>query len=245
MNIRIVSPDGVCVIAMSEVYHGPKTTKMWVDWARARVKRDDDVILIIEGDTGSAKSSLALLLGRVLQDHPFEVRRQVFWRPEGIIQAARELPEYSVLVLDEAISANRRKAMHGSNIELMEHLNVCRTFHHIVIFCVPQAEDLDISIQTRASWIFSCSKNPRGSYIASEIVGKTRKYIVPSERYGDHYPDPQVKYPELWAEYEAAKKAYSYHSDDPKEPLKKAAIEKYRKIIRQVMQDHPNGWSKV
>lgn len=223
-------------------YNGPQNVREWVKWARGRTRRDNDVIAAIAGDTGSGKSSLAVLLAPKLQDHPVQIEEQFLWASDALLNAARKCPEGSALVMDEAVvgGGNRRRAMSTANVDVMEHLNTCRTFHQIVLFLAPQFGDLDTAIQTRCNWLFLVTE--RGKFTAYEVTktgGPKGRGAWLQERFRDVFPDPATHKDSnvraLWEEYKAAKERFSYRGNDPKAPLRERLIDEYRAKIRLVM----------
>lgn len=208
------------------------------------MRRDNDVVAAITGDTGSGKSSLAVLLARVLQDKPVQVDQQFLWSAQALGPAARSLPEYSCIVMDEAIvgGGNRRRAMSGDNVGVMEHLNTCRTYHQTVLFLAPQFGDLDTSIQTRCRWQLHVTKRGEVKFIEwSKAGGPNSRKMLYSYRFTDKFPDPAThENPEvrqLWRDYKAAKDRFSFHGSDPNAAARLEFFNHCRRVIRSTIRD--------
>lgn len=220
---------------MSERQHGPHDLAKLIQWGRNRLKQDNDFLWTVGGETGSGKSSLALLLAQALQGRALDVPRQFLYSVDSLRHYMQTMPEGSIFTLDEAvISGNRRRAMAAENVTLMEHLNTCRVFHQGLLFCAPQFGDLDSAIQTRAKWHLQCG--PRGRVTVYEVMKgsgpKSRgTYLV--ERFSDAFPDPAKKYPDLWRAYLENKRAYSMRGGDGKQ----VAVEKFQARVRAVIRD--------
>lgn len=218
-------------------YHGPQSLREWSQWARNRAANDNDVIIVVSGETGSGKSSLALLMARKLQEEKFVCEMQVLWDVASLLQRARDIGEGKVLIIDEAMVAggNRRRAMSNDNIETQNHLNTCRVFHQIVLFLAPNFADLDISIQNRVKWNFHVTG--RGEFDAYEVIpvgGPKSRSTYSQLRFSDTFPDPKAAAPELWAEYEHAKLSYSFKGADPKKTLKEARIKEMVTQLQEI-----------
>lgn len=222
--------------------HGPRTLEEWAKWALRRCETDNDVVAVIGGETGTGKSSLALLLMRALhrlQSTTFRVTRQVLWQGgEALLEAARSLPRGSVVVIDEAIVAggNRRRAMSNENVFVQEFLNTCRTYGLIVFFLIPRVGDLDSVVEGRANWTFLCNL-PRGSGMAYENVrvgGPKSRGVYLQERFEFRFPDPAVVMPSEWAEYQAEKARYGAHGADPRASARRLAKEQIGDLIERL-----------
>lgn len=212
------------------------------------MSRDDDVVIAICGGTGSGKSTLARLLMRKLQDHPVDAEKQLIWSQSQITESARTLPEFSALQIDEALAAggNRRRAMSSDNVNLMEHLNTCRTFHHAMLFCSPQFGDLDLSVQTRCLGIIEVYE--RGKYRWYELVKDSsvmERGVFPVLRFEDRFPDdtghPEPDARALRLAYDELKLKYSMQGSDKTTPVRREFIKECREKIRAVLEECDTG----
>lgn len=223
--------------------HGPQSIRELCKWILGKLFDDDDVVIAIAGRTGTGKSCLGLLLAQRLQElAPLDVSKQILFASDNLLHSARELPEGSVIVLDEAtVAGNRRRSMSNQNIGIMDHLNTCRIFHHCVIFIGPQFADLDISIQTRCKWLLQVTERGKFNAIELEPVGgPTDRLIIPVVRFQDEFPNPATHEDsairKLYVDYLAAKESFSFRGLDPKAPLRKELKAQYEKIIDEVME---------
>lgn len=224
--------------------HRPENVRELVKWFRFKMRQDDDVVIAITGDTGSGKSTLERLLMRKLQDHRIDPELQFVWAANGLLEAARKLPEYSAIGVDEALAAggNRRRAMSKGNVDVMEHLNTCRTFHHATIFCAPQFADLDLAVQTRCLGIIEVYK--RGRFRWYELVKDSsvmERGVFPILRFEDAFPDdkdhPDPDAVALRLAYDDLKRRYSHQGSDQESPLKRALVQEFREKIRAVLDE--------
>lgn len=223
----------------TRLHHGPASLREWTAWACGRMRRDNDVVIAVVGETGKGKSSFATLLMRKLQDHPVQPDKQFIWQADQLIHHAKTLPEFSCLVMDEAIvgGGNRRRAMSTANVDLQEHLNTCRTYHHAVLFLAPQFADLDMAIQTRCTHVFEIVS--RGEVVVHELQKNQHlmeRSTWPEARFVDEFPDPakheDPEVRQLWSDYKRLKDAFSFNGKDP------LAVErmKFREMVREVLQ---------
>ena len=221
----------------------PEDLKSLIQWLRYRVRQDDDGVLVITGPTGTGKSTLLRLLMRHIQDHPVEPDLNFIWAANQLLESARKLPEFSCLGVDEGLAAggNRRRAMTSDNVNVMEHLNTCRTFHHVTLIASPQFADLDLAIQTRALGILEVYK--RGHVRFHELVKAPDvmdRIVYPVPRFKDVFPDDRDHSdPEavrIRLAYDELKAKYSHQGSDSKSPLMRQTIEEYRAIIRGVLE---------
>lgn len=123
--------------------------ELFSDCKRTTDEQDDDDLIVISGDTGAGKSTVALLFGVAL-DPAFGVERVIF-EIEAWMRAASHTPAGGVLVCDEFL-ASARKAMHGEMIDLNDFLQICRGLNLHLIVCYPDEETMDKPILKRARW---------------------------------------------------------------------------------------------
>jgi len=215
---------------------------------RYRMSKDDDAVFAIIGATGSGKSTFMRLLMRKVQDHPIQPEKQYIWNQAQILPAARELPEFSCLGIDEALAAggNRRRAMSKDNVELMEFLNTCRTFHHATFFCAPQFGDLDTAIQTRCLGIFEIFQ--RGHVRYHELVKSTdvtEREVFPVVRWEDRFPDdrdhPDEDARANRAAYDELKMRFSHQGTDKETIAMREMVQRFRVKIRRILDEFGTG----
>ena len=111
-----------------------------------------DVVGLIVGGEGAGKSKLVRQIGKLIDLELTEER--IVFDPESFIQQHyKGLPEiwdhevyinggytgkpYEVIILDESIEANRRRAMSEINVKLISFLTQSRQLHKIVFIVLP------------------------------------------------------------------------------------------------------------
>ena len=143
------------------------------------IKSDRDAMIVVSGFTGEGKSTFTIQLGLALakclkskftfKDNMTYVRDEMV----EMIDGENQLPEYSVLLVDEAVSLfNRRNWMKKGQKSALELLDKCRDRHLVMICNVPSFWALDnmlinnkarfwIHVHKRGyAWVFTPIKNP-------------------------------------------------------------------------------------
>jgi ABC-type dipeptide/oligopeptide/nickel transport system ATPase component len=119
------------------------TIHEWLNECRRTVQKDLDNIILFSGEEGSGKSTIMYQIMKAL-DPTFGVYR-IGFTIEDYINNAKRLEKGQAVSCDELL-AHRRKSMHGSTLELLEFLQVCRglNLHHAL--CFPHETMLDRAI---------------------------------------------------------------------------------------------------
>lgn len=118
--------------------------KLISEKARIKVRQDYDCVIAITGSEGVGKSSLAIRLGREIDDD-FKMEKNILFSPieTEVKDAVTKLPKYSVIILDEAIKVLYKL---NWNTKLQKMLNtlytLCRKENKVTILCIPRLTDL-------------------------------------------------------------------------------------------------------
>lgn len=113
--------------------------------AKKRQKKDWDLVIVITGEEGVGKSTLALILA-ILIDLKFNLKRNLIFSPtkEKMAQKIQSLPRRSCIVADEAIKIlYKMEYWSGVQKYLNKLFAVCRDDNHVVILCIPNFQDLN------------------------------------------------------------------------------------------------------
>lgn len=135
---------------------------------RARLRRDQDDLVIITGYPGAGKSTLAYQIARKV-DPEFTHTRMVTSSAD-LVEAAKKAPRYAAIVLDEPVEG-AMAADHATelNKRLIKFLQVCRARNQIFIILIPSIYDLARGIrERRARWWFYVPA--RGNALLHEAV---------------------------------------------------------------------------
>lgn len=110
-----------------------------------RVREDDDLVICLDGRTGSSKSTLSYWLGKV-SDKNFKVDINMLCKPDKdeILNFFKTFPKYSVIVLDEAITALYKMFWNSDKQKFLNTLfNIIRADNMITILNIPRLKDLN------------------------------------------------------------------------------------------------------
>lgn len=121
-----------------------------VNLMEQHINKDNDILCIIDGATGTGKSCLAQqLAGRI--DPTFDVSRACFDADEfkkAIINAKKK----QAIIFDEALNGlNIRRTMSSVNVTMTSLLTEIRQKNLVIIMCLPSIFDLDKSIAIHRS----------------------------------------------------------------------------------------------
>lgn len=125
---------------------------------REWVRQDNDVIITIDGPEGMGKSHFLLKFAKDL-DPNFLLERNVLFRPtpESIEERIFQVNQYGVLGLDEAMeSLYKRQSATSGNIGINKLFARVRKFNRIVIFALPDFNDLDAFFRKRRVRVRVC-----------------------------------------------------------------------------------------
>lgn len=191
--------------------HTPES--IWRHWTadvwRDRVRRDYDNVLVVTGDPGCGKSTLAIQIARAL-DRRFDLT-SLAYRASELLDAIDRMRRGQCIIFDEAILGlmGREFATEEARA-VVKTLNVTRFLGINTIVCIPNIWDLDVALRGRRTdfWL-TCSYDPRGEADVHE-----RSRVVRYRRdgslglYKSRAWSPirwQPLPPPLWAEYLAQK----------------------------------------
>lgn len=126
----------------------------------ARLRNNASCTVVITGEPGAGKSTLAINIGAMaalLTDQHWDWKAAITFDGVGYLKALEELPQYSVVILNEAGEAlfNREwQSAEGKNISKTQLTD--RVKRKIKIFIIPYNSMLDINIQRSANYFLFC-----------------------------------------------------------------------------------------
>lgn len=110
---------------------------------------DKDFTIAVSGFPGSGKSTFAYLLAKNV-DENFDMRKQMIFTREDLINAANTLPPRSAIIIDEAVALLfRRDFMNTKQKEILKIMDMIRYKQYCLIFCVPSFWSLDTHLLQR------------------------------------------------------------------------------------------------
>ena len=176
------------------------------------------VVWAMVGDRGAGKSGFNICLSIDVQDKPFRMREQIYFRPKDRIHVARKLGKFEVVLGDESSGegGHKRRAMSGANVDNVMDLDTMRQRNQYTVFTSPEFDHLDPAIQEACQWVFALDHG--GNLIAYEVQhrGKpdNRVHFLQERFRVTDFPHAAVYFPELWREYLAFKDEYLAGKDD-------------------------------
>ena len=111
-------------------------------WAAAITYTNKMVNIGISGEPGNGKSTLAIEIGARI-DKEFDLEKNIAYTRREVIEKAYKLPKHSVLIVDEAIGAHKRRAMEAAQKDIIEMINKIRYKNHVIIWNLPIFTQLD------------------------------------------------------------------------------------------------------
>lgn len=148
-----------------------------LDYAKKLLRRDFDVVGVIDGYVGSGKSTLATQMCKYV-DPSFSVDRIAFNSTE-LLKMVSEAKEGQAIMLDESMSgAHSRRAISKLNTDLVQMMAKIRQKNLFILFVLPSFFDLDKNIAVdRSRFLVHCYTQglKRGFY--TFYGPKRKKYL--------------------------------------------------------------------
>lgn len=118
----------------------------------ARLNRNGDIPILIDGEEGNGKSTLGWRLAKML-DPNFSLAQVAWGLPQAVMVGSRT-PKGGVVLVDEAVEGlQAREAMSKPNKLGQKWLQVCRARNLILIVCYPSIWDIDVYSREHRLWL--------------------------------------------------------------------------------------------
>lgn len=210
----------------------------WMDSQMQKIRRDDDLILVITGDERSGKSTLAFLMATYM-DPSFDPERQTTFSGNDFSRVATQLGKYRAVILDEAIRGGfSRDSPTQDNKQLAKFLTVCGERNLIGIICWPRLRWLDpILKEHRCRWNLHIQSRRRDDAIASLRLLRhgERVFDPPMEIFRFSFPPARGP---AWEAYRRAKSNYVGdvgRGQDVEASLRSAILQQMRRIVKPIV----------
>lgn len=173
---------------------------------RNRLQRDLDIVLVVTGDEGVGKSTLALRLALLFSDDGETISTHDILSNTGdYIARARELDPGSPIVLDEAFDgANSRRAMKQSNVDFMRFLGEARALRLVHILCFPRLHNLDPYIRAHRM-TYRLHVPTRGEAEVYEVQSDKFSNREPYQQLVTKFTFPHLEDHPVWPHYQSQK----------------------------------------
>ena len=123
----------------------PKELRKFCRTTMRRVREDWDLCIGITGPEGVGKSTLAILLG-LMMDEKFQLERNELFQPTSkeVFAKIENLPKYSVIIADEAIRILYKLRWSEKGQKYINTVyGIARQENHISVFCMPRFKDFN------------------------------------------------------------------------------------------------------
>jgi hypothetical protein len=121
-------------------------------WMAQITRQDDDILVVIDGDERSGKSSLAYWIAHyALEYQDREITPETYiWNGKQLVSEMYDHPPHTPIIFDEA-GLDQYKYQSGSklNVQIKQALMASAMRNQIIIYCVPHFWDLDEFIRNR------------------------------------------------------------------------------------------------
>jgi len=164
--------------------------KKKLDNVKMIIDKNWSATILIDGDTRSGKSTLAMLIAWYLSNMSFTINNFA----QGLSDCAdkiRDLPEKSILIVDEgSLSFSSRDTMKKEQKVLMKILDVVAQKNLTIIICLPSFFELNKSIATYHSLfllhVYSDNSWNRGYFAYFSKQKKKKLYISGKKNFGSY-----------------------------------------------------------
>lgn len=219
--------------------HSPDALlKMWAN----RLNNNQHVVWGAFGLPGSGKSEgnvfLAIQLQELLGSGPFDVRRQVAFRPVDRKPMAQALPKFKVILDDEATGegGHKRRSMSTANVNNVQDLDACRGRNQANGFATIELGSLDAEIQRHLMGYFEWHPDHSCEWFEAIRGGdQWNRWVHWESRFTvTKTPWLQEHHPAVGKEYLAAKHDHM-HGRDPNRVDSTALEDKFYSIVSRAL----------
>lgn len=122
---------------------------------RAKLRQDDDLVIVVDGREGKGKSTLAIMLGFEVNFEDFSLTSSVLYSPkvEEMKDKMQNSPRYATIVADESI-----KALYKHNWQKQTYINmlfnVVRQENKCAILVLPRFTDLNEYFRNHRCYLY-------------------------------------------------------------------------------------------
>src|SRR3990167_4750983 len=170
--------------------------KKRLDYAKARLTKDWDVVGIIDGEVGVGKSTLGKTIGWYMMDTKLTMDHICIGTDE-FIDRVEKFPKGSAILLDESsLSLGSTDFMKQKFKTLMNIFDVCRQQNHFLILIAPEFFRLARPIAVnRARFLINCyeKKGYRGFFKYFGTKKKRELYEIGKKNYSS-YAKPRANF---------------------------------------------------
>lgn len=155
-----------------------KQIKTLMEFTYSKLQEDFDKVLIIDGNEGFSKSTLALWCLHHFYMHrngtvDVDDIKHMCLTPEQFLEDLKDLKKYELTVYDEAGDIHKKRSMSNFNLMIGKAYQVIRGDNLLTILVLPSIFDLDTFFsQRRAKGLMHCFRRGRVAYYNEERLKK-------------------------------------------------------------------------
>lgn len=122
----------------------------YIRYCQRLIQEDWDNLMLFTGPEGSGKTTWATQVLTALDPGGFPgpapgVERIQFTH-DGFLKIAAAAPRGAAMLWDEG-RLHKRRAMHGTTLDVLDHLQDCRALNHHMGICFPHERQLDSAVK--------------------------------------------------------------------------------------------------
>lgn len=205
------------IIEKKRLPFGPGLLQSILDW-QERIRTDHPTALLISGESGTGKTTLAVHCAEFFQQAPINPEEQIGIGFDDFIRKFEQAQKkgYKVVIYDEGGDASKYRFMSTKNQNARTFLDQYRITNIFIIHIIQLFDEIDPSLSKRSAYRALLYIPKRGTYVAFAKPGITKL----RKNFKKHRDDD----PPSW--YKGAPFAFIENVDDL-DPEKKKSIKKY------------------
>lgn len=190
----VIKYEGSLATINGQSFYIDNTLRPNLDRMRSAIRKDDDVVMIVDGRERCGKSVFAMQLGYYLSNGNLRLEN-ITMTPEDFMKSVKQASKYDVLIFDEAyLGLSSRDAMSSYNKMILKTLVTVGQKNLILILVLPSVFDLSkYAVLHRADCLLHCYKNKdgqRGHFSFYNNLQLKNLYMAGKKFYSYKYPSP-------------------------------------------------------
>ena len=122
----------------------------FLEHCRKLIQKDWDNVMLIDGVEGTGKTTWAMQLGKALDPEGFPGEppglERIQFPHDAFLKVAANAPRGAAVLWDEG-RLHKRRAMHGTTLDVLDFLQDCRALNLHLLICFPHELQLDNAVK--------------------------------------------------------------------------------------------------